>query len=104
MKQLLTLLLLVLSASAFANTDKNTEPKPAVESHESVCKKTAPKAVKAQETAVKPAATTNAKSYQPANGTTKVCTTAEKSTFGITGYFVDFVHRSNVKLVNMLID
>ena len=105
MKQLLTLLLLVLGTSAFANTEKNTEPKPATETHEAtVCKKTAVKPAKVQEnTVAKPAAATPQKAYHN-NGTSKACTTAEKSAFGITGYFVDFVHRSNVKLVNMLID
>lgn len=104
MKQLLTLLLFVLGTSAFANTDKNTEPKPATEAHETAaCKKAAAKPAKVQETAVtKPAATTQ-KAYHN-TGTSKACTTAEKSAFGITGYFADFVHRSNVKLVNMLID
>lgn len=100
MKNLLTLMLLVLGTAAFANTDKNTEPKPASETHEtSVCRKTAAKQTKAQETATKPAAT-----KEKSNGTTKACTTAEKNPFGLTGYFVDFVHRSNVKLVNLLID
>jgi hypothetical protein len=43
MKQLLTLLLFVLGTSAFANTDKNTEPKPATEAHETAaCKKQLP--------------------------------------------------------------
>lgn len=105
MKNLLTLALLVLSTVAFANTEKNTEPKPAPETHETTgCRKVAAKQAKAQETSAKPAtAATNQKEYR-SNGTTKVCTTAEKSTFGLTGFFVDFVHRSNVKLVNMLID
>jgi hypothetical protein len=104
MKQLLTLLLLVLGTSVFANTDKNTDPKPVTEGHETTaCKKAAAKPAKVQETAVtKPAATTQ-KAYNN-TGTSKACTTAEKSAFGITGYFADFVHRSNVKLVNMLID
>ncbi len=104
MKQLLTLLLFVLGTSAFAYTEKNTEPKPATENHEtSACKKTAAKPAKVQETAVtKPAAAPQRVSNS--NGASKACTTAEKSAFGLTGYFVDFVHRSNVKLVNMLID
>lgn len=103
MKQLLTLLLFVLGTSAFANTEKNTEPKSAAETHETVCKKTAPKAVKVQETVAKPAVAAP-KEHHPASGTTKACTTAEKTAFGISGYFADFVHRSNVKLVNMLLD
>lgn len=103
MKNLLTLALLVLGTAAFANTEKNTEPKPAPEIHETTgCKKAAAKQAKVQETSAKPA-TASQKEYRN-NGTTKACTTAEKSTFGLTGYFVDFVHRSNVKLVNMLID
>lgn len=103
MKNLLTLLLLVLGTSAFAYTEKNTEPKPAAETHDATaCKKTASKSAKVQETVAKPA-TAPQKEYRT-NGTSKACTTAEKSAFGITGYFVDFVHRSNVKLVNMLID
>ncbi|MHA3789871.1 hypothetical protein ACX0HA_16810 [Flavobacterium hauense] len=105
MKNLLTLLLLVLGTSAFANTEKNTEPKSSAEGHETtITKKTAAKTAKVQEAAIKPAATTASQKEYHTNGTSKACTTAEKSAFGITGYFVDFVHRSNVKLVNMLID
>lgn len=103
MKNLLTLLLLVLGTAAFANTDKNTEPKPAVENHEAnTCKKTACKPAKIQENAAKPAAVTQKE--QRRSGTTKACTTAEKSGFGISGYFADFVHTSNVKLVKLLLD
>ncbi len=102
MKKVLTLLLIVLGTSAFANNGKNTEPKPAVENQEATAaKKAACKAVKAQEATAKPA-TSQKEKHQP--GTAKTCTTVEKAPFGISGYFVDFIHNSNVKLVKLLID
>lgn len=101
MKQLLTLLLLLLGTAAFANTDKNTEPKPGNETTEVTTKKTTAKAAKAQDI-TKPATVTQKE--QRSSGTTKTCTTAEKSGFGISGYFVDFVHNSNVKLVKLLLN
>jgi len=101
MKQLLTLLLLVLGTTAFANTDKNTDPKPTTEGQEvTACKKA--KTAKFQETVAKPAVAPQKERQR--SGTTKACTTAEKPGFGISGYFVDFVHTSNVKLVKLLID
>ena len=103
MKNVLTLLLLVLGTSAFANTGKNTEPKPVVENHETTaCKKAACKPAKALETTVARPASHSKEKHQP--GTTKTCTTVEKASFGISGYFVDFIHNSNVKLVKLLID
>ena len=108
MKKVLTLLLFVLGTAAFASTDPYA-PEQTVESHEtgSCTKKAANKIVKAQE-ALKPTATfkeaePKEKPHKSA-GTAKACTTPERSTFGISGYFVDFVHRSNVKLVNMLLE
>lgn len=101
MKNVLTLLLLVLGTSAFANTG-TTEPKPAVENHETTNKKAACKPVKAQETAAAKPAAGHKEKHGP--GTTKTCTTVEKASFGISGYFVDFIHNSNVKLVKLLIE
>ncbi|MDV6169926.1 hypothetical protein R1T16_15925 [Flavobacterium sp. DG1-102-2] len=107
MKKVLTLLLLVVGSVAFANTDD--APAPASENHETMggSKKTICKALKTQETAKAAAEFKETEKKEKAHrptATNKVCSTPERSSFGISGYFADFVHRSNVKLVNMLLD
>lgn len=108
MKNLLTLLLLVLGTSAFANTDEQTAPVPSVyNNHEINAKKEAAKAVRLQEsepTAKQAQKENAAKERQHKTRTAKSCSTLDKSPFSISEYFVDFVHTSNVKLVNMILD
>lgn len=107
MKNLLTLLLLVLGTAAFANIDEQTAPAPSVYGHETTAKKEGAKAVRFQETesTVKQAQKENPVKEKPHKSrTAKSCTTLDKSPFSISEYFVDFVHTSNVKLVNMLLD
>lgn len=108
MKNLLTLLLLVLGTSAFANTDEQTAPAPSVyNKHETSTKKEGAKAARLQETettAKQPQTENSTKERQHKTRTAKNCSTLDKSPFSISEYFVDFVHTSNVKLVNMLLD
>lgn len=107
MKNLLTLLLLVLGTSAFANIDEQTTPAPSAYSHENTAKKEGAKAVRLQETETTAKLTqkeNTAKERHHKSRTAKSCTTLDKSPFSISGYFVDFIHTSNVKLVNMLLD
>lgn len=109
MKKVLTLLLLVVGSVAFANTDDTAAPAPCAENHETLggSKKTLCKVLKTQEAAKAAAEVKETerkeKPHRP-TATNKVCSTPERSSFGISGYFADFVHRSNVKLVNMLLD
>jgi len=105
MKNLLTLLLLVLGTAAFANADEQTAP--SVYGHETTAKKEGTKTLRFQETesTVKQAQKENPVKEKPHKSrTAKSCTTLDKSPFSISEYFVDFVHTSNVKLVNMLLD
>jgi hypothetical protein len=108
MKKALTLFVFVLGTAAFANTDDSFYPVPTVDNHETLgTKKGTGKIVKAQEPSKAPAfkeAEQPKEKPHKSTATSKVCSTPERSTFGITGYFVDFVHKSNVKLVNMLLD
>lgn len=107
MKNLLTLLLLVLGTAAFANTDEQTAPVSSVYNRETTVKKEGAKTAKLQETenTAKQAQKENTtKERQHKTMTAKSCTTLDKSPFSISEYFVDFVHTSNVKLVNMLLD
>ncbi|MCO6146847.1 hypothetical protein [Flavobacterium sp. NRK1] len=108
MKQLLTLLLLVFGTAAFANTDEPVSP-PSAEGHETTvtsCHKTAAKTVKTQETATSSSVKdANIEKEKPRRaGTTKTCTTVERTSLGISGLFVNFVHKTNVKLVNLLLE
>lgn len=102
MKQVLTLLLFVLGTSAFAATGDEHTPPPSVETHETKeCKKAnARQNVKSQEAQREPVQREKPKR----EGTTKTCTTAEKAPLGLSGYVVDFVHSSNMKLVKLLLD
>jgi len=107
MKNLLTLLLLVLGTSAFANFDEQTAPAPSAYSHATTAKKEGAKAVKVQETettAKQNQKENTVKERQHKTSTAKSCTTLDKSPFSISEYFVGIVHTSNVKLINMLLD
>ena len=99
MKQLLfTLFFMACSATAFANSD-HTLPPP---NTEPVKENTAAKKVKMQEPhAAKTTAVQPAKENHKKPSTEKLC--AESSRFGISAYFVDFVHTSNLKLVKLLL-
>ena len=107
MKKLLTLLLLVLGTAAFANTDKQSEPSLSIEGHEitvTIYQKTTPKTAKAQEAQASVKEEPTEKEKPRRAGTTKTCTTVERTSLGISGLFVDFVHKTNVKLVNLLLE
>jgi hypothetical protein len=110
MKQLLTLLLLVLGTVAFANNKEQSTPSPsAAESHQIIdtcTKKINPKAQKNNETETK---NTTLKEEAPQKEKTpkgvpaKACKSVEASGLGLSGYFVDFVHESNIKLVKLFL-
>lgn len=103
MKQLLTLLLLVFGSAAFASVKPQAAPVPTVESRQNTfidTKKTPPKTTKVQENTTKEIRHNREK---PAKANTaKFCNNLEGSTLGLSEYFVDFVHDSNVKLVKLL--
>lgn len=101
MKQVLTLLLFMLGTAAFANNcDKSTPP--TTETHETKesKKNNAKQTVKSQDAQKE----TLQREKPGREGTTKTCTTAEKAPLGLSGYVVDFVHNSNMKLVKLLLD
>lgn len=105
MKQLLTLLLFVFSTVAFANANKQVLPSPPAENYQNIntSTKKAVKSVKDDETASKIIATKEVQQKEKLQKgtTTKLCNNSETSHVGLSGYFVDFVHETNVKLVKL---
>lgn len=102
MKQLLTLLLLVFGSAVFAATKPQVAPVPTVESHQNTIvdtKKTAQKVTKTQESTTKEP---RQKDRSAKEHTSKFCNNLEGSTLGLSEYFVDFIHDSNIKLVKLL--
>lgn len=105
MKQLLTLLLFVFGTAAFANNNKDVAP-PTSPVENNVCtKKEGAKTAKAHEAVVKNAVQKDVQQKEKVQkrNTTKPCNSVEGSSLGLSGYFVDFIHDSNVKLVKLFI-
>lgn len=99
MKQLFIVLLLVLGSAAYANNNEGIVPPPNTDQETVTSKKITAKP-RIVETA-KPVMQKEAHDKVPARkaDTAKECS----SRFGITEYFVDIVHHSNVKLVKLLL-
>lgn len=107
MKQLLTLLLFVFGTAAFANAKEQVSPTPPAESYQNIntSTKKAVKSVKDDEAASKIVAPKEVQQKEKLQKgtTTKLCNNSETSHVGLSGYFVDFVHETNVKLVKLFI-
>ncbi|MNK16389.1 hypothetical protein D3C87_345530 [compost metagenome] len=105
MKQLLTLLLFVFGTAAFANSNEQVSPSPSGESYQNIntSAKKAVKSVKADEATAKATAPKDIQQKErlQKGTTTKLCNNTEGSHIGLSGYFVDFVHETNVKLVKL---
>lgn len=103
MKKLLIVLLFALGSAAYAN-DKDgigIVPPPGTEEQETISAKKVSAKPKAEEVIAKPVTNKEQreKTHSKKTGTEKQCS----SRFGITEYFVDIVHHSNVKLVKLLL-
>ncbi len=99
MKQLFILLLLVLGSAAYANNNEGIVPPPNTDQETVTSKK-----ITAKPRIAEPAKPVMQKETHDKMPARKTATTNEcSSRFGITEYFVDIVHHSNVKLVKLLL-
>jgi len=100
MKALFITFLLVCSASAFANNGDNTSPVPAENNTNTIARQTV-KATAKQSKAAKPAE--DADKRTTAKQTSRICdSNPEAPGYGIGSYFVEFVHKNNIRLIKFL--
>lgn len=103
MKALFVSFLLVCGVSAFAgNGDNTTSPTPAENNTNTVVKQTT-KTTK--QTKVAKPAEDNEKPQPAVKQTSRVCNSSlDAPGYGIGSYFVEFVHKNNMRLIKLLSD
>ena len=101
MKTLFITVLLVCSSAAFANNGGNSYPAPSENNTTGTKENKTVKQVKNVKSE-----DTQDKKQSATKRTTRVCNTNNVETpgYGIGSYFVEFVHRNNIKLVKLLAD
>lgn len=102
MKTLFSIFLLVCGASVFAHNGGNTTPSPS----ESTTNTTL---LKENSKNTKQVRTTKISEYQEKQQAqpkknSRICDCDETPGYGISSYFVEFVHKNNMKLVKFLAD